>query len=97
MEQGGCAYILTNDHHTVLYVGVTHDLSIRLYEHKKGEYPNSFTKKYNVHKLIYYEFYPRIEEAIAREKEIKKWNRKKKEKLISTKNPGWHDLAKEIE
>ena len=97
MEQGGCVYLLTIDHHNVLYAGVSHELWILLYEHQTGTFDNSFTKRYNVNKLIHYEFYTRIEDAIALEKEIKKWNRKKKEQLINSDNPGWNDLAIDIE
>jgi len=70
MERGGYTYILTNKNHTVLYTGVTSNLSKRLYEHRTGFYKDSFSSKYNVTKLVYYEGYSRIEEAISREKHI---------------------------
>jgi putative endonuclease len=70
-QRGGCVYILTNKMHTVLYIGVTSDITGRVWEHKNKVYPKSFTAKYNCDKLVYYYFYPRIEEAIAEEKSLK--------------------------
>jgi putative endonuclease len=93
MIRGGCIYILTNKNKTTLYIGVTANLFNRLQEHKSGLNKNSFSYKYNLHYLIYYEFFSRIEEAIAREKEIKKWRREKKENLINSVNPQWNDLS----
>lgn len=93
MQRGGCIYILTNKNKTTLYVGVTADLYARIREHKNGINKTGFTYKYNLHYLVYYEFHPRIEEAIAREKEIKKWRREKKESLIVAFNPMWSDLS----
>ena len=93
MEIGGCIYILTNKNKTTLYIGVTSNLQTRLYEHQHGVYKKSFTYKYNVHYLIYYEVYPSIEEAIFREKQLKKWRREKKEQLINSLNPEWKDLS----
>jgi len=89
MQYGGTVYILTNVHHEVLYIGVTSDLFTRIPEHITKVYPNSFTAKYNCNKLVYYETFGRIEDAIAREKQLKKWNRLWKNKLISNFNPGW--------
>jgi len=91
-QQGGCVYILTNQYHSVFYVGVTSDLTGRIWDHKNKTYPNSFTAKYNCNKLVYYEFYPRIEEAIAAEKALKGGNRKSKLNLINSMNPTWLDL-----
>ena len=85
-------YILTNTHRTVLYTGVTRDLVRRVYEHKHHLDKNSFTAKYNVEFLVYYETTSDVEAAIEREKQIKGWNRKRKEKLIESKNPNWVDL-----
>ncbi len=85
-------YILTNKHHTVLYTGVTSDLEKRMYQHQNKEYNNSFTAKYNCNKLVYYENFIRIEEAIAREKQIKGGSRKAKEALINSTNSEWKDL-----
>ncbi|GMQ28161.1 GIY-YIG nuclease family protein [Algoriphagus confluentis] len=96
MEKGGAVYIMTNSKNTVLYTGVTNDLHRRVYEHKTGLNNNSFTSKYKIIKLIYYESFHSIEEAINREKQIKGGNRKKKESLINTINPEWKDLWEEI-
>lgn len=96
MERGGCIYILTNKRQTVLYTGVTSDIRVRVWEHKNHTYPNSFTSKYNCDKLVYYYFYPHIEEAIAAEKLIKGGNRKSKEQLINSINPDWNDLYNEL-
>lgn len=93
MERGGCVYILTNKNKTVLYIGVTADLPARLQEHKEGIYSGSFSKRYNLHFLIYFEYYPSIEEAIGREKELKGWTRSKKENLIYNVNPKWEDWS----
>jgi putative endonuclease len=80
-------YILTNKVKTVFYTGVTNHLKIRLAQHKESINPNSFTSKYNVHYLLYYEKFTWIQEAIARDKEIKGWRREKKIVLIKTINP----------
>ena len=96
MERGGCIYIMTNKNKTTLYIGVTSDLPKRLYEHKNNTYPKSFTARYNLTCCIYYETFYGIEEAIAREKEIKKWRRAKKDILINKINPRWDDLFEEI-
>ena len=71
MERGGIVYFITNKTHTVIYVGVTSDLRSRVWEHKNKIYPDSFTAKYNCDKLVYYNFFPSIEEAIDEEKRIK--------------------------
>lgn len=68
MQFGGSVYILTNSTHSVLYIGVTSDLYARVSEHKEKKYPDCFTAKYNCNKLVYYETFSRIEEAIAKEK-----------------------------
>jgi len=88
----GFSCILKSVHHQVLYIGVTSDLFTTIPEHISKVYPNSFTAKYNCNKLVYYETFGRIEDAIAREKQLKKWNRSWKNKLISDFNPGWKDL-----
>ena len=75
-----------------MYVGVTNNLERRLYEHKNGLF-DGFTKKYNVHKLVYYEYTTDIRSAIVREKQIKGWRRSKKNDLINSKNPKWKDLS----
>ncbi len=97
MKYGGCVYILTNKYHTVLYTGVTSDLKKRLYQHQNKEFNNSFTAKYNCSKLVYYENFIRIEEAIAKEKSIKGGSRKAKEELINSINPEWKDLWEVVE
>ncbi len=97
MEKGGAVYILTNFQNTVVYTGVTSDLVLRVYEHKNGLDPNSFAAKYRVTKLVYFESFQSIEEAIAREKQIKGGSRKKKENLINSLNPEWRDLWEDIQ
>ena len=78
-----------------MYIGVTNDLVRRLYEHKNKFY-DGFTKKYNLNKLVYFELFIDINEAIRREKEIKKWRREKKNKLVESINPAWRDLGLEL-
>ena len=87
---------MTNVHHTTLYTGVASDLYARVCEHREGVYPKSFTSRYNLFVLVYYENHHLIEEAIAREKQIKAGSRKAKEKLINAFNPEWKDLFDEI-
>jgi len=89
-----CVYIMTNVHNAVLYTGVTNNLQRRVLEHKSGE-GGAFTKKYNVHKLVYFESGSDINAAIAREKQIKAGSRKKKIDLINSINPNWKDLFEE--
>jgi putative endonuclease len=96
MIRGGFVYILTNKNNTTLYVGVTSDLISRIYEHIEKIYPKSFTARYNLHKVVYYESFSLIEEAIAREKQIKAGSRNKKIALIESTNPQWLDLHPEI-
>jgi putative endonuclease len=84
--------LLTNWNNKVIYVGVTNDLSRRIYEHKNKLIPG-FSKKYNLSKLVYFEETYDINAAIIREKEIKKWRREKKDKLVNQENPGWQDLS----
>ena len=92
MERGGAVYMVTNKSHSVLYTGVTSDLKNRTEQHREHFYKNSFSDRYNTEKLVYYELFGSVEEAIAREKEIKKWRREKKEALIKAMNPQWTDL-----
>ena len=89
-------YILSNSTNVTVYVGVTNDLPRRVYEHKNSIDPKSFTARYHVHKLVYYEHTDSIEGAIAREKQIKTWNRARKNKLIEKSNPLWRDLYDDI-
>jgi len=90
-------YIMTNTHHTVFYTGVTSNLITRMYQHKTKFYPRSFTARYNIHKLVYFETFHSIVEAIDREKQIKKYRREKKIALIEGMNPQWNDLYDSIE
>lgn len=96
MERGGYTYILTNKNHTVLYIGVTSNLGNRMYEHRAGKYKTSFTYKYNVKELVYFEEFLSIEEAIYREKQLKAGSRQKKLDLINGFNPEWKDLTSTI-
>ena len=89
-------YILTNTTGTVVYIGVTRDLVRRVYEHKHKLDPNGFTAKYDVHKLVYYETTSDVRAAIEREKQLKGWNRKRKNKLVESRNPSWSDLYESI-
>jgi len=89
-------YILTNKTGTVVYTGVTNDLIRRVYEHKNNLDPNSFTAKYSVHKLVYFEQTPSRYAAISREKQIKSWSRKKKNQLVESMNPNWDELYESI-
>lgn len=95
IEKFGYVYIMTNKNKTVLYIGVTNNLVRRIYEHKNHIFKNSFTDKYNCEYCIYYEEFAYFDLAIAREKELKKWNRQKKEVLINKKNSEWKELVTE--
>ena len=86
-------YMLANDTNVCLYVGVTNDLIRRLYEHKNNLDPKSFTSQYNIHKLVYYEETSDPYTAISQEKQIKGWNRKRKNRLVESLNPQWRDLS----
>ncbi len=88
-------YIMTNAHNTVLYTGMTNNLARRVYEHRNGS-GSSFTKKYNVHKLVYYEIGNDVNAVIAREKQIKGGSRQKKIDLVNSMNPEWKDLYEKI-
>jgi putative endonuclease len=89
-----CVYIMTNAHNTVLYTGVMNDLMRRVGEHRAGK--SSFTKRYNVTKLVYYECGEDVNMAITREKQIKAGSRQKKQDLINGMNPEWKDLYEEF-
>ena len=88
-------YIMSNPNNTTLYIGVTNDIERRVTEHKSGAIPG-FTQKYNCIKLVYYETYSDINQAIEREKKLKKWRREKKDWLIGTMNPELKDLAEDF-
>lgn len=92
-----CVYIITNEHNTVLYTGVSADLVQRIIDHRNKIFKGSFSDRYNLYKLVYYECFMSISEAIKREKQVKKYSRKKKIALIVKENPGWNDLFEEIE
>ena len=89
-------YFLTNKSRTVIYIGITNDLKRRMTEHKEAKSLNSFTRRYNVFYLIYFENFDHPSDAINRETQLKKWNREKKEALIKTKNPEWKFLNETI-
>ena len=90
-ERLSYVYIVANDTNTTLYTGVTNDISRRSWEHKEKR-SATFAKKYDVHRLVYYEIHYTISEVIAREKKLKNWHRAWKERLINSTNPGWVDL-----
>ncbi len=85
-------YILTNAGNSVLYVGVTSDLTQRIQQHKTGFFKYSFTSRYRINKLVYYELFQDMTDAIAREKQIKAGSRQEKIDLINIRNPEWKDL-----
>ena len=87
-------YILTNWNNKVMYIGITNNLERRLYEHR-NHLADGFTKKYNVHKLVYFESTSDIRAALEREKQLKGWSRTKKNELVQTMNPDWHDLSED--
>ncbi len=85
-------YILSNFTRTTLYIGMTNDLGRRVHEHKTKR-NDGFTARYCVDRLVYWESTTQVEAAIEREKQLKKWTRKKKDWLIETMNPDWNDLS----
>lgn len=96
MKEQYFIYIMTNRNNTVLYTGVTNNLERRVNEHKEGS-GGTFTKNYNVTKLVYYEIYKDSYSAIKREKQIKAGSRKKMKDMIASMNPEWRDLAVELQ
>ncbi|WHZ19511.1 MAG: Excinuclease ABC, C subunit-like [Rhodanobacteraceae bacterium] len=84
-------YILANDRNGTLYIGVTSDLIQRIWQHRNG-LVDGFSKRYGTHKLVYFEMHATMDAAILREKQMKKWNRQWKLRLIEESNPYWHDL-----
>ena len=90
-------YIATNQRHTVLYVGVTNDLAERMYQHKTKFNKKSFTARYNIDQLVYFEEFDDIDQAIMREKQLKAGSRKKKIELIEKNNPEWRDLSEDLD
>jgi putative endonuclease len=95
MSKIGYFYIMTNKNKTTLYIGVTNDLCRRVNEHKKHLTKHSFSDRYNLEYCIYFEEFEYFDLAIQREKEVKKWNRQKKEYLINKVNPEWNELVTE--
>ena len=89
-------YILSNATNSTIYTGVTNNLIKRVYEHKNNLDPGSFTARYHVHKLVYFETTADVRSAIEREKQIKSWNRARKNQLVDTMNPRWEDLYYKI-
>ena len=87
-------YIMTNRAH-VLYIGITNDLARRVAEHKKSAFPG-FTQKYHLTRLVFFERFEDVRDAIAREKQLKGWRREKKINLIESFNPKWSDLGREV-
>ena len=90
-------YLITNKNHTVIYTGVTSALRKRIWEHKNKMYPHSFSARYNVEILVYYEAFFDIGEAIEREKQIKGGSRQKKIEMINSFNPEWTDLFEDLD
>ncbi|MBR4876069.1 MAG: GIY-YIG nuclease family protein [Clostridia bacterium] len=84
-------YILTNRYRNVLYTGMTNDLIRRVYEHRNHLIKDSFTARYNVTRLVYFEMTEDVRSAIEREKQIKSWPRARKDQLVETQNPTWED------
>ena len=89
-------YILASDRNGTLYIGVTNNLLTRSFQHKIKDNKDSFTAKYNINKLVYYEAYQYIQDAIQREKQIKAWKRQRKMGLIEKENPIWRDLFEDM-
>jgi putative endonuclease len=85
-------YIMASKRNGTLYIGITKDLLNRSFQHKLKQDPKSFTAKYKINRLIYFEEYQYVQDAILREKQLKKWNRQWKIKLIEKENPTWRDL-----
>jgi putative endonuclease len=92
---GPCVYIVASRRNGTLYTGVTSDLPRRVHQHRSGE-TGGFTEKYGVKMLVWFEQHSTMEQAILREKRIKKWNRQWKLELIEALNPGWRDLAEDL-
>ena len=89
-------YILANSTNVTIYTGVTNDLVRRVYEHRHEADPKSFSARYKVHKLVYFEQTTDVRAALEREKQIKSWKRAKKNQLVESVNPAWRDMYPEI-
>ncbi|MFH4370559.1 GIY-YIG nuclease family protein [Vibrio alginolyticus] len=96
MDKTPCVYILTSNNNSVLYIGVTSQLPQRIWQHKNGVV-EGFTKKYNVHKLVYFELFDDMANAINREKQLKQWKREWKLALVRETNPNFLDLSTEYQ
>jgi putative endonuclease len=94
MQEISYVYILASGFKH-LYIGVTTELELRLLQHKNGTYPGSFTSRYNITDLVYFERFADLHSAIAREKQLKRWSRIKKIRLIVAENPAWRDLSED--
>jgi putative endonuclease len=95
VQKQPAVYILASKRNGTLYIGVTGNLVGRIWQHKNDQV-KGFTRKYNVHNLVYFELHQDMNSAISREKQLKKWNRKWKLELIEKQNPQWQDLWPEI-
>ena len=95
IEKAYYVYLMTNWNNKVMYIGITNNLERRIFEHKQ-KVGQGFTEKYNINKLVYYEQTSDIIEVLNREKEIKKWRREKKNKLVVKTNPIWRDLSEDF-
>jgi putative endonuclease len=91
-----CVYILASERNGTLYIGVTSDIARRVWEHR-SDVADGFTREYAVHGLVHCEFHDTMEDAIRREKQLKKWNRAWKPALIERDNPDWRDLYEGIQ
>ena len=90
-----CVYIISNQSHSTIYVGVTSDIVQRMAQHRNRQF-GGFSARYNLTQLLHFEEFGSMAEAIAREKQIKSWSRKRKDGLISSNNPSWKDLLEEL-
>lgn len=95
MDKQFYVYILAKERNSTFYIGITSNLQKRIFEHKNNT-ADSFTQKYGIHKLVYYEIFDDPENAIKREKRLKKWNRTWKMRIIEEMNPDWNDLYEDI-
>ncbi|USD60233.1 GIY-YIG nuclease family protein [Vibrio sp. SCSIO 43140] len=95
MTKQPCVYITTSKGRGVIYIGVTSNLQQRMWKHRHGV-TDGFVKKYNVSLLVHYELFDSMEDAIAREKQLKHWNREWKNELVTSNNPYWRDLTTEL-
>ena len=95
-KSGGYVYIMTNKPNGTLYIGSTSDLVGRVFEHKNKTNPKSFSARYNLDKLVYFEWYDKLENMVLRERQMKEWKRDWKIEIIEKVNPNWHDLYNQL-